>query len=181
MAGRTAAATRNDVASFEIIGVILAALPLRNVLRVFVKSIKEPDKAKNTTSCLGFSAFAGRLTPILGLSRRAHGDPRRSDAIVPYKTKVNAPQFALIAEQKSEVIQREGAGEVFFAQDVCGQRALAALELADFLLDALLNQQPVGDDMAGLADTVGAVDGLVFDRRIPPWIVEHDVTRGGEV
>ena len=34
-----------------------------------------------------------------------------------------------------------------------------------------LTSQPVRDDVAGLADAVGPVDGLVFDRRIPPGIV----------
>ena len=87
----------------------------------------------------------------------------------------------LIAEQKSKVIQREGAGEAFFAEDVLGQRALAPLQLSDFLLDALLHQQPVGNDVAGLANAVGAVDGLVFNRRIPPRIIKDNVTRGGEV
>jgi len=33
----------------------------------------------------------------------------------------------------------------------------------------------------GLADAVGAVDGLVFHGRIPPWIVEDDVAGRGQV
>ena len=89
--------------------------------------------------------------------------------------------FLLLPQQKPEVIQRQCAGEAFFAEDVGGESALAALELPDFLLDALFHQQAVGDDVAGLADAVGAVDGLVFDGGIPPRIVEHDVARGGEV
>ena len=34
---------------------------------------------------------------------------------------------------------------------------------------------------AGLADAVGAVDGLVFDGGIPPRIEEDDVAGGGEI
>ena len=41
--------------------------------------------------------------------------------------------------------------------------------------------QTVRDDRAGLTDAPGAVARLVFDRGVPPTVVEHDVTRGGEV
>src|SRR6185503_13929636 len=38
-----------------------------------------------------------------------------------------------------------------------------------------------GDDGAGLADAPGPVTGLVLDGRVPPAVVEHDVTRRREV
>jgi len=44
------------------------------------------------------------------------------------------------------VLQRQRAGEAFFVEDVGGKGAFAALERADFFLDALLYEQPVGEN-----------------------------------
>jgi len=38
----------------------------------------------------------------------------------------STPRFALFAEEEAEVVQRQGAGEAFFAEDVFGQDALAS-------------------------------------------------------
>jgi hypothetical protein len=59
--------------------------------------------------------------------------------------------------------------------------ALLLLQVPDLLLDRAGGDEAVGVDRAGLADAVGAVDGLGFDGGIPPRIVQHDVAGGGEV
>ena len=64
--------------------------------------------------------------------------------------------------------------EFLLAQHILGQRRLLFLERADFFLDALLDEQAVGVDFLGLANAMGAVNGLALDRRIPSGI-EHEV------
>ena len=55
------------------------------------------------------------------------------------------------------------------------------LENADLFLDGVPGKEAVGDDLVLLADAVGAVDGLILDGGVPPWIVEDDVGGGGEI
>ena len=86
-----------------------------------------------------------------------------------------------VGKQEPQVLQGEALGKLLLAQHVGHQRALLLLERADLLLDALAHQQAVGHHVAGLADAVRAVNGLVFHRRIPPRIEQHHVGRGGEV
>jgi len=59
--------------------------------------------------------------------------------------------------------------------------ALRCLQLPDLLLDGAGGDEAVGVDGAGLADAMSAVNGLRFDGRIPPRIVEDDVAGRGEV
>src|SRR5439155_7115120 len=42
-------------------------------------------------------------------------------------------------------------------------------------------RRTVGDGRAFLADAPGAVTGLVFDRGVPPTVVQHDVAGRGQV
>ena len=55
------------------------------------------------------------------------------------------------------------------------------LEFEDALLDGVLSNDAVGEDGAGLADAVRAVNGLGFDGRVPPGVEEIDVIGRGEV
>jgi hypothetical protein len=55
------------------------------------------------------------------------------------------------------------------------------LQFPDFFFDGAGSDQPVSVYSTGLADAMGAVDGLRFDGGIPPWIVENDIAGGGEV
>src|SRR5947208_5337160 len=73
-----------------------------------------------------------------------------------------------LGEEEAQIIQGKALGEAFFAKDILGQSGFAALKLAYFLFDALLNQQAVSDDFAGLTDAMSAINGLGFDRRVPP-------------
>jgi hypothetical protein len=59
--------------------------------------------------------------------------------------------------------------------------AFALLEFPDFFLDGAWGDEAVGVDGAGLADAMGAVDGLGFDGGVPPGVVEDDVAGGGEI
>ena len=58
---------------------------------------------------------------------------------------------------------------------------LRLLELEDLLLDGVPGDQAVGEDGAGLADAVGAVDGLGLDGGVPPGVEQEDVVGGGQV
>ena len=80
-----------------------------------------------------------------------------------------------------QISQGQALGEAFFAEDVLGQGFFLFLEFADFFFDAVFDEQAVGDDFLGLADAVGAVDGLVFDGGVPPGIEEDDVAGGSQV
>jgi hypothetical protein len=57
----------------------------------------------------------------------------------------------------------------------------ALLEVPDFFFDGAGRDEAVSVDGAGLADAVGAVDGLRFDGGVPPGIVKNDVAGGGEI
>ena len=59
--------------------------------------------------------------------------------------------------------------------------ALGGLKLQDALLHGAARDESAGGDDAGLADAVGAVDGLGFDGGIPPGFDEDNVVGGGEV
>src|SRR5207249_3237447 len=86
-----------------------------------------------------------------------------------------------LGKKKAQVVQGEGLREGLLAEDVLDERGFAALELADFLFDAVFHQETISHDLAGLADAMGAVDGLHFHRRVPPRVEQHDVAGGREV
>src|SRR6185436_1832895 len=65
--------------------------------------------------------------------------------------------------------------------DGVGQGSFPGLELQDLLFYGVAGDQAVGEDGPRLADAVGAVDGLGFDRGIPPGIEEVDVVGGGRL
>ena len=87
----------------------------------------------------------------------------------------------LFREEESQIIQGEALGEAFFSQDVIRQCAFLFLQLADFLLDGVAHEQSVSHHFPGLADAVSAVDGLVFNRGIPPRIEEDNVRSRGKI
>ena len=86
---------------------------------------------------------------------------------------------------RQQVIQilfpKRGKRGVILAQDGVGEVALALLEFEDALLDGVLSNDAVGEDGAGLADAVRAVNGLGFDGRVPPGVEEIVVIGRGEV
>ena len=55
------------------------------------------------------------------------------------------------------------------------------LECHDFFFDGSLRDEPVDDDGPGLTDSVGAVDGLRLDGRVPPRVEQDDVVGLDEV
>ena len=86
-----------------------------------------------------------------------------------------------VAEEEVEILECEGAGEVFLAKDVVGEGAFFLLEEADFFLDGAFDDESVGEDGLFLADAVSAVDRLGFDGGVPPRVKEDDIAGGGEV
>ena len=71
--------------------------------------------------------------------------------------------------------------EPFFPKNIFGQGLFLFLEQTDLLLDAVFDEEAIGNDFVGLADAVGAVNGLAFDGGVPPGIEEDHIVGGGEV
>ena len=85
------------------------------------------------------------------------------------------------AQDLAQAFEVEDAGEGFFLDDGAGEGGFVALQGTDFFLHRSSGEQTIRDHLIALADAVRAVDGLRLDCRIPPWVVEHDITRGGEI
>jgi hypothetical protein len=87
-----------------------------------------------------------------------------------------------LRQQQLQIFLAHAADEaVVGVDDGVGEVAFGFLELEDFFLDGVAGDEAVGEDLAGLADAVGAVDGLGFDSGIPPGVEQEDVIGGGEV
>ena len=71
--------------------------------------------------------------------------------------------------------------ELFISEDIGHEGLFFLLERSDFFLDAVFDDEPIGDDLRGLADTVGSINCLSFNGGVPPWIEEHDVACGCQV
>ena len=85
-------------------------------------------------------------------------------------------------EEHFEFFAAEGADEgVVGGDDGVGELAFVLLEGDDFFFDRVLGDEAAGVDSPGLADAVGAVDGLLLDGGVPPGVEEEDVVGGGEV
>src|ERR1017187_1582598 len=86
------------------------------------------------------------------------------------------------SQQQLQILPLQIPNEtVVLADNGGGQLALGVLQLQDLLFYGVARDQPIGEDLAGLADPVGAVYGLRFHRRVPPGVEQEDVFRGGEV
>ena len=71
---------------------------------------------------------------------------------------------SVLGEEVFEVGLGEAAGEAFLAEDVRDGLGFALLQVPDFLLDGAGGDEAVGVDGAGLADAMGAVNGLRLRR-----------------
>ena len=67
------------------------------------------------------------------------------------------------------------------AQDVRDGLGLALLQFPNLLFNGAGSDQAVGVDGVVSANAVGAVNGLVFHRRIPPGIIENDITGSDQI
>jgi hypothetical protein len=67
-----------------------------------------------------------------------------------------------------------GVGEV-----AVGELAFLGLELVDAFLDGALADELVDEDRLGLADAVGAVDGLGLGGGVPPRVVVDETVASG--
>ena len=76
----------------------------------------------------------------------------------------------LLLEQISKIVKGQCPAERFFAQHVFGQLVLPHLQLTNFVLDGVADQESVGKDCLGLTDSMGAINGLILDGWVPPWI-----------
>jgi hypothetical protein len=126
----------------------------------------------------GRSGPGGRTT----MARKKHQVTMASQHV--RSCKMGHKALVISSILRKEILQigsREVAGEALFAQNVGDGLGLALLQFPDFFLHRPRRDQPIGVDRQGLADAVGAVDGLRFDGRVPPGIVEDDVAGGGQV
>src|SRR5271157_2024950 len=81
----------------------------------------------------------------------------------------------LLLEQIPKILEAQCPAERFFAQHVIGHVGLPNLQLTDFVLDRVADQQSIRKDSLCLADSMGAINGLIFDGRIPPWVKKDHV------
>lgn len=81
----------------------------------------------------------------------------------------------MLAQQEFDILLSEfaGCGAVTFPEHG-GECALLVLEGEDLFLDRAPGDQPMNEHRFGLANAVGPVDGLPFDRGVPPRIIEDD-------
>jgi hypothetical protein len=49
------------------------------------------------------------------------------------------------------------------------------LEFEDLFLDCVARYESIGEDAIRLADAVRAINGLRFDRRVPPGIEQENI------
>ena len=61
------------------------------------------------------------------------------------------------------------------SNDGVGQIALGLLQLQYFFLDCVASDEPVGKHLPRLADAMGPVDRLRFNRRVPPGVEKINV------
>jgi hypothetical protein len=81
----------------------------------------------------------------------------------------------LLLEQIPKILKVQGPAERFFAQHVIGHVGLPNLQLTDFVLDRVADQQSIRKDGLCLADSMGPINGLIFDGWIPPWVKKDHV------
>src|SRR5437868_11173895 len=74
-----------------------------------------------------------------------------------------------------QILESETLSELFLPKHVLDQRFFLPLQFANFLFDAVFDEQAVSDDLIDLTNAVSAVDCLVFHRRIPPGIEQNHV------
>ena len=67
------------------------------------------------------------------------------------------------------------------ANDRVCQVALCLLEGEDLFFDCVASNQSISKDAFRLADAVRAIDGLRFDRRVPPGIEQEDILGSGQI
>ena len=122
-------------------------------------------------------------SPLKGTGARvAAAHQSMADFVICLRRSHEPPLHSVIfCKQVFEVAFREAAGEAFFAEDIGDGLRLGLLQFPDLLLDGAGRDEAVSVDGLGLANPMRAVDGLGFNSRIPPGIVEDNVTGGGKV
>lgn len=91
-------------------------------------------------------------------------------------------RFAGSGQQEVQIFGGQGAQDAGVGvHDGVGEASLGGLESEDLLLHRVLGHDAVGHDPPGLANAVGAVDGLGLDGRVPPGVEENHVVGCGEI
>jgi|GEM_PF-6722289 len=70
---------------------------------------------------------------------------------------------------------------VIVCNEIFSQEAFTILQQKNFVFNTILTDHAIGKYILGLADTMGPVDGLLLDRRVPPGIHDIDVVRCGQI
>jgi hypothetical protein len=88
----------------------------------------------------------------------------------------------ILGEEEFEVFALEVAEQaVVLTEDGVREFAFRVLEFEDLFFNRVAGDEAVGEDIAGLADAVGAVDGLSLNGGVPPGIEEEDISGGGQI
>lgn len=89
--------------------------------------------------------------------------------------------FSVLREEVFEIGRGQVFGKALFAQDIADGLGFSLLEFPDLFFHRAGRDQTIGVHRLGLADSMGSIDRLGLNRRVPPRIVEHDVTGGGQI
>lgn len=93
----------------------------------------------------------------------------------------------LLAEEQLEVFEGFALGlvgvcvGVGLVQGVSDEHVLAFLDEEDAVFDRVFDQVSEYADGVGLAETMDAIDGLIFNGAVPPKVEQPDLGGGGEV
>ena len=81
------------------------------------------------------------------------------------------PGMFALGEQQFQIFAGEIAHDAIIrGDDGIGKIAFGLLQRQDFFFYRIAGNQPISKDLASLADAMGAIDGLCFNRRVPPGI-----------
>ncbi len=83
-----------------------------------------------------------------------------------------------------EIFHVEFAAEIViivFGHKVPKEFSLTLLKNQYFLFDTFFNDGSIDGELIFLPDSMGPIDRLAFDGRIPPWIHEKNITGGCKV
>src|SRR5688572_16965760 len=138
-----------------------------------MKEITETDRQLSTN---GLHLKLVRLV-ISSPSARLRANSARNLSPLPFRRRTESLRQQQLQVFPGQIMQQA----IVRADDCVGKIALGALQLEDFFFHGLTRDQPVSKDLTRLANAVRAIDGLRFDRRVPPRVEQVNIFRGVQV
>src|SRR5947208_1037601 len=73
------------------------------------------------------------------------------------------------------ILCNRGAEEAFVVHNIFKKLLFFLLKLQDFFFNRIFDNQFIDEDWLGLPNPVRAVNCLLFNCRIPPWVKENTI------